>query len=67
MSKVYIIGASGLIGNALKNNLELKNYEIIATFTKNTERSIYFNLSDDNYSIFNKLDQKDVVFNVCMY
>ena len=62
MSKVYIIGASGLIGNALKNNLELKNYEIIATFTKNTEKDlIYFNLSDDNYSIFNKLDQKDVV------
>ena len=68
MKQIYILGASGLIGSALMNNLELKNKYVIGTYSKNKNKNLqYFDLNNDNYSIFNNIKNTDVVFIMSAY
>lgn len=68
MRNIFIIGASGLIGGALYYNLSSKNFNVVGTYSKNEEKDlIHFDMLESNYSIFNSVNQNDVVFIMTAY
>ena len=68
MKKIYIIGASGLIGNALINNLKSKYNNVIGTYSQNKTNNLeYFDLNDNDYSLFLNIKKTDVVFIMSAY
>jgi|TARA_B110000027_G_scaffold68194_1_gene72912 dTDP-4-dehydrorhamnose reductase len=68
MKKIYIIGASGLIGGALYKNLIRKNILTVGTFSKNKEDDLlFFDLLKTDYQIFEKINKEDTVFFMTAY
>ncbi len=68
MNKVYVIGASGLIGGALYTNLKKKKFYTIGTYSKNKEEDlVFFDLLETNYSLFREIDNEDVIFLMTAY
>ena len=68
MKKIYVVGASGLIGNTLYKKLLKKNFNVIGTYTKNKEEKlIYFDITKSNFKIFENIDKEDVVILMSAY
>ena len=68
MKKIYVIGASGLIGNALINNLRSKYNNVIGTYSQNKDINLqYFDLNNEDYSLFLNIRETDVVFIMSAY
>lgn len=68
MKKIYVIGASGLIGNALTNNLRSKYNNVIGTYSQNKFINLqYFDLNNEDYSLFLNIRETDVVFIMSAY
>lgn len=68
MKKIYILGASGLIGNALINKLSTKYEYVLGTYTQNkSENLVYFDLNNNDYSLFKDINSTDVIFIMSAY
>lgn len=68
MRNIFIVGASGLIGGALYNNLSDDDYNVIGTYSKNKEDNlVHFDMLKPDYKIFNSLNSEDVVFIMTAY
>ena len=68
MNKVYVIGASGLIGGALYTKIKKKKFYTIGTYSKNKEEDlVFFDLLETNYSLFKEIDKEDVIFLMTAY
>ena len=68
MKKIIIIGASGLIGGALHENLLKKNLSSIGTYSRNKESGfIRYDILSDDYSLFKDIDSEDTVVLMTAY
>ena len=68
MRNIFIVGASGLIGGALYNNLSDDDYNVIGTYSKNKEDNlVHFDMLKPDYKIFDSLKSEDVVFIMTAY
>lgn len=68
MQKIYVIGASGLIGDALYKNLKSKNYNVIGSYAKNIEPELLeFDLCNPDFSIFKNISQNDIIYFMTAY
>lgn len=63
-----VVGGSGLIGNELVRELNKKNINVIGTYTSHKISGLqYFNMLENDWSIFEQLKKNDVVYLMSAY
>ena len=68
MKTTYILGASGLIGGALLNKLQLHGNQVIGTYSKNMEKSlIHFDFLNPDFEVLKSVKSEDTIFLMTAY
>jgi len=68
MKNIFIIGASGLIGGALYQNLLNKDLSLVGTYSRNKEYNfLKYDILSDDYSIFKDINSEDTVVLMSAY
>ena len=66
--KHLVIGGSGLIGSELVKELVKQNLNVVGTYTSKKALSLhYFNMLENDWSIFETLKHNDIVYLMSAY
>ena len=68
MNKIFIIGASGLIGGCLYNLLKSKALNVFGTYSNNIENGLmFFDMTESDFSCFNAIEKGDIFYITSAY
>ena len=68
MKKIYVVGASGLIGNTLYKKLLKKKLDVIGTYSKNKQENlIHLDITESNFKILENINIDDVIILMSAY